>query len=393
MPVIPYSRQLIEQDDIDALCSLARSSHLTQGNMTQIFETVICEKSNAQYAITFNSATSALYALYGAFMYKYFPQYLDSKNSQTNTFIEEIYFVTSPISFVATTNMMLQWGIKPIFCDVKSDGNIDENILETLLTTHSKRDSIKAIVSVDYAGKSVEIESLRAIANKHNLLLFSDSSHSFGGSYNGSPIGSLADATIFSFHAVKPITTAEGGALVTNDKDLAHYARLLLSHGVEKQGLWHYDCTLAGMNFRLSDLGSALGLSQFQKIERFIAHRHQIALFYDEFFKDNIHFHTIPIDSHIVSTHHLYPILLLPHLHTHKEQIFKSLKAQGLGVQVHYKPIYQFSLYKNLFGEMSLPNADNFYLSTLSIPCHQALSMEQAQDIANIVLKECNKIR
>ncbi|WP_334092688.1 DegT/DnrJ/EryC1/StrS family aminotransferase, partial [Helicobacter typhlonius] len=117
--MIPYSRQLIEQDDIDALCSLARSSHLTQGNMTKIFETAICEKSNAQYAITFNSATSALYALYGAFMYKYFPQYLDSKNSQTNTFIEEIYFVTSPISFVATTNMMLQWGIKPIFCDVK----------------------------------------------------------------------------------------------------------------------------------------------------------------------------------------------------------------------------------------------------------------------------------
>lgn len=384
--MIPYSKQLIEQDDIDALCSTLRSSHLTQGEMTKAFESALCERCHARYAITFNSATSALYALYGAFMYKYFPHLC---NPYDNTQAEEIYFVTSPISFVATTNMMLQWGIKPIFCDIKDDGNIDEKALESLLQTHNKKSYIKAIVSVDYGGKSVEIESLRALAQKHHLLLFSDSSHSFGGSYNKVPIGSLADATIFSFHALKPITTAEGGALLTNDEQLAHYARLLLSHGVEKQSLWHYDCSLVGANFRLNELGATLGLSQLKKIDRFIAHRHQIALFYDDTFKGNAHFQTIPIDSHIISSHHLYPILLSSHLHSHKESIFQALQEQGLGVQVHYKPIYQFSLYKKLFGELSLPKTEHFYRSTLSIPCHQDLSMAQAKEIADIVREVC----
>ncbi|TLE00090.1 UDP-4-amino-4,6-dideoxy-N-acetyl-beta-L-altrosamine transaminase [Helicobacter japonicus] len=384
--MIPYSTQLIEQDDVDALCSALRSSHLTQGKMTKAFESALCEKCNVSYAISFNSATSALYALYGAFMYKYFPTFAQPYNTR-NT--EEIYFVTTPISFVATTNMMLQWGIKPIFCDVKDDGNIDENALVHILALHPKKAHIKAIVSVDYAGKSVEIESLHTLAKAHNLLLFSDSSHSFGGSYKGKPIGSLADATIFSFHAVKPITTAEGGALLTNDEELAHYARLLLSHGVEKETLWKYDCFLAGMNFRLSELGAALGLSQIKKINRFIASRHEIALFYDEAFKDNANFMAISIDSHIVSSHHLYPLLLAPHLHSQKEIIFSTLQERGLGVQVHYKPIYQFELYKRLFGEMSLLNANRFYLSEISIPCHQSLSKGQAKEIVDIVCKVC----
>lgn len=375
--MIPYSTQFIEQDDIDAICVALHSTHLTQGELTQRFESALSHTFNAQYAISFNSATSALYALYGAFIHKYFPQSLTQK--------QDIYFITSPISFVATTNMMLQWGIKPIFCDVKDDGNIDEQALATLLATHPKQPQIKAIVSVDYGGKSVEIEALRTLATKYNLLLFSDSSHSLGGSYNAQPIGSLADATIFSFHALKPITTAEGGALLTNDEQLAHYARLLCSHGVEKKSLWNYDCTLVGMNLRLSELGAALGLSQLKKLNAFIAHRHKIALLYDEAFKNNHNFSTIPIESHILSSHHLYPILLYPHLWCQKESIFQTLQAQGLGVQVHYKPIHQFSLYKKLLGEIDLPCAQRFYLSTLSIPCHQALSMQQAQNIIEII--------
>ncbi len=350
-------------------------------------------KIGVQYAISFNSATSALFALYGAFMYKYFPHLahfyntLDSKISKQDK--EEIYFITTPISFVATTNMMLQWGITPLFCDVKDDGNIDEKALEHILSTHPKRAHIKAIVSVDYGGKSVEISSLRSLAQKHNLLLFSDSSHSFGGSYNGQAIGSLADATIFSFHALKSITTAEGGALLTNDEELAHYARLLLSHGVEKKSLWNYDCLLGGMNFRLSEVGAALGLSQLKKLDTFITHRHNIATLYDEAFKNNANFGIIAIPSHIRSSHHLYPILLYPHLWCQKEHIFQRLQAQDLGVQVHYKPIYQFSLYKKLFGDISLPNADRFYLSEISIPCHQSLSTQQAQNIIEIITKTC----
>ncbi|TLD96147.1 UDP-4-amino-4,6-dideoxy-N-acetyl-beta-L-altrosamine transaminase [Helicobacter jaachi] len=389
--MIPYSTQLIEQDDIECVNAALHSTHLTQGALTEEFENALAARGGAKYAISFNSATSALYALYGAFLYKHFPSYVDSINARAAKSNEAIYFVTTPISFVATTNMMLLWGIKPIFCDVKNDGNIDEKALSHILTSHPKKAHIKAIVSVDYGGKSVEIESLRALASKHKIALFSDSSHSFGGSYHDKPIGSLAHATIFSFHALKPITTAEGGALLTDDEELAHFARLLLSHGVEKKALWNYDCLLAGLNFRLSELGAALGLSQLKKVDRFIAHRHHIALFYDEIFANNPHFATIQIPSYIRSTHHLYPILLYPHLWCKKEEIFQALQAQGLGVQVHYKPIYQFSLYQQLCGDIALPYANDFYLSEISIPCHQHLEMAQAENIAKIVTKICNE--
>lgn len=388
--MIPYSTQFIDESDAKALNLALHSPNLTQGKLVKEFESALCQRANTQYAIAFNSATSALYALYGAFMYKYFPNLAKSKTSPfCYESTQDIYFVTTPISFVATTNMMLAWGITPIFCDVKDDGNIDEKALAKILSTHPKREYIKAIVSVDYAGKSVEYEALQNLAQEHNLLLFADSSHAFGGRYHNKPIGSLANASVFSFHALKPITTAEGGALLTDDEELAHYARLLLSHGVEKKSLWNYDCLLAGMNFRLSELGAALGLSQLNKLESFIDTRHKIARFYDEFFAKNPHFGTITIADEIQSTHHLYPILLYPHLWCKKEQIFESMLEQGLGVQVHYKPIYQFSLYRRLFGEMQCENAQRFYLSEISIPCHQGLSLKEAEHIAAIVTQIC----
>lgn len=389
--MIPYSTQLIDESDAKALNLALHSPHLTQGKLIKEFESALCQKANAKYAIAFNSATSALYALYGAFIYKYFPHIAKSRiNPLRQADVQqEIYFVTTPISFVATTNMMLVWGITPIFCDVKDDGNIDEKALAKILATHQKREHIKAIVSVDYAGKSVEYEALQNLAKEYNLLLFADSSHAFGGSYHNKPIGSLANASIFSFHALKPITTAEGGALVTDDEELAHYVRLLLSHGVEKKRLWNYDCLLAGMNFRLSELGAALGLSQLKKLESFIESRHKIARFYDGFFANNPHFGTIAIPESIQSTHHLYPILLYPHLWCKKEQIFESMQEQGLGVQVHYKPIYQFSLYRGIFGEVRCENAEKFYLAEISIPCHQGLSLKEAENIAKIVTQIC----
>lgn len=390
--MIPYSTQLIDENDAKALDVALHSSHLTQGRLVEEFESALCEKANAKYAIAFNSATSALYALYGAFIHKYFPHIANSPINPLHQekSKQEICFVTTPISFVATTNMMLVWGITPIFCDVKDDGNIDEKALAKILATHPKRECIKAIVSVDYAGKSVEYEALQNLAKEYNLLLFADSSHAFGGSYHNKPIGSLANASVFSFHALKPITTAEGGALLTNDGELAHYARLLLSHGVEKKSLWNYDCLLAGMNFRLSELGAALGLSQLKKLESFIETRHRIATFYDEIFAKNPHFGTIAIAETIQSTHHLYPILLYPHLWCKKEQIFESMQEQGLGVQVHYKPIYQFSLYQRLFGQMRCENAERFYLAEISIPCHQGLNLKEAERIAKSIVQICD---
>ncbi|TLD80391.1 UDP-4-amino-4,6-dideoxy-N-acetyl-beta-L-altrosamine transaminase [Helicobacter sp. MIT 05-5293] len=388
--MIPYSTQSINDDDIHAVCDTLRSSHLTQGERTLEFENRLASLVNAKYAISFNSATSALYALYGAFMYKDFAHLLyDTPLTHPP---EKICFITTPISFVATTNMMLQWGITPIFCDIKPDGNLDENALENLLKTHPQRSCIKAIVSVDYGGKSVEINKIRSLADKYKLTFFSDSSHSLGGSYHNQPIGSLADATIFSFHALKPITTAEGGALLTNDKKLAHFARLICSHGVQKNALWDYDCTLIGMNLRLSELGSALGISQLPRLQEFIAHRREIARFYDQYFAGNNYFETIPIPPHIQSSHHLYPILLRPNLWEKKEQIFQALLQKGLGVQVHYKPIYEFNLYRMVLDDdIQCKNASRFYRSEISIPCHQNLPLQEAKKIADTLLDICLK--
>lgn len=388
--MIPYSTQRIEEDDIQAVISALRSTHLAQGALMEEFERALCIQSSSAHAISFNSATSALYALYGAYILCYkqlnntsFSAAHIHKIVHSN---DPIYFITTPISFVATTNMMLHWGITPIFCDIKNDGNIDENAIQAILETHPQKNHIKAIVSVDYAGKSVEIDTLSALAKEYNLMLFSDSSHAFGGSYYTRPIGSLADATIFSFHALKSITTAEGGAIVTNDERIAHFARLIRSHGVQKGELWEYDCQLAGFNFRLNELGAALGLSQICKLQSFINTRRKIAQFYDQYFSNNPYFDTISIQPHIQSSHHLYPILLRPHLHQHKKKIFSLMQEQGLGVQVHYKPIYQFSYYQHLFDTISLSKANSFYTAEISIPCHQSLDIPAAQKIADNIL-------
>lgn len=382
--MIPYSTQHIEDDDIKCVCEALKSSHLTQGDIGREFESAIAKHTNSTFAIAFNSATSALYALYGAFMQIY------QENSKQDS-KQDLYFITTPISFVATTNMMLSFGIKPIFCDIYKDGNINTQSLEHILQTHKFKESIKAIVSVDYAGKSVEALEIQKIAKKYGIFFFSDSSHSFGGELDSKPVGSFADASVFSFHAVKPITTAEGGAIVTNNPKIAHFARLICSHGVIKGNLWNYDCQLVGMNFRLSDVASALGLSQIQKITRFIDKREQIARIYDTAFAKNDFCYINTMPKNIKSTRHLYPIFLYPNLWCAKQDIFKALQDLGLGVQVHYKPIYQFSLYKKLFGEFALKSADEFYLAELSIPCNQSMSVESAYKIADIVLDTLKK--
>lgn len=363
----PYSTQFIQDDDIASVINALQSPTLTQGEQTELFERELAEYLGVKYVLVFNSATSALYCSYKAHALK------DSE------------VITTPISFVATCNMLLENGAKPIFCDIKSDGNINENKISSLITPRTR-----AIVSVDYAGKSVEVDTLRQIAHKHNLAFISDSSHSFGGEYKGEKIGTLADSTIFSFHALKPITTAEGGALATNDEEIYNQAKLIRSHGVVKKTLWNTEVQSSGFNFRLSDIASALGRSQLKKIDTFIAQREKIAQFYDEVFEGNPYFDTLSIPSYIKSTRHLYPILLSQSLWCSKEDIFTELQNAGLGVQVHYKPIHLYSLYS---PHTPLYNAENFYKAELSIPCHQKMSLEDVKNTSQIILDILSKYK
>jgi len=367
--MLPYSTQLIEEDDIEAVVEILRSSHLTQGSKVQEFEEAITKYVGAKYCITFNSATSALLGAYAV-----------------GGIAEGDEIITTPISFVATSNMAIALRAKPVFCDIKMDGNIDETLIEALISPNTK-----AIVPVDFAGKPVAIKTIKEIAKKYNLLVIDDESHALGSGIDQQKIGSLADMTIFSFHAIKPITTGEGGAVVTNNEEFANALRLFRSHGMVKKQLWNSDMVSLGHNFRMTEFAAALGLSQLHKIDRFINTRETIARYYDERFKGHKLFTTIPINANEQSARHLYPLLLAPELQCVKEEIFAELQEKGLGVQVHYKPIYQNSFYKQRYGDQRLSTAELFYKSELSIPCHQKMSMEDAKHVADIVLEVIEK--
>jgi UDP-4-amino-4,6-dideoxy-L-N-acetyl-beta-L-altrosamine transaminase len=367
--VLAYSTQLIEEDDIAAVVDVLRSSHLTQGSKVEEFEEALAEFVGAKFCVTFNSATSALLGAYTAAEIK-----------------ENDEIITTPISFVATSNMAVALRAKPIFCDVKMDGNIDESLIEALITAQTR-----AIVPVDFAGKPVAIEAIKSIAKKHNLLVIEDASHALGSDINHRKIGSFADMTIFSFHAIKPITTGEGGAVVTNNEEFASRMRLFRSHGIVKKQLWNSDMVSLGHNYRLTEFAAALGLSQLYKLDRFINVREHLARYYDERFENHPLFSTILIPNNEQSARHLYVLLLNPCLHCVKEEIFTELQTRGLGVQVHYKPIYQNSFYKERYGQMRLTTAEHFYRSELSIPCHQKMSMENAKYVADTVLETVEK--
>lgn len=362
--MLPYSTQFIEEDDIAAVVEILKSSYLTQGAKVEEFEESIARYVGARYCVSFNSATSALHAAYAS-----------------AGIGEGDEIITTPISFVATSNMAVVLGAKPIFCDIKRDGNIDETLIEGLITPKTK-----VIAPVDFAGKPVAIEKIKEIAQKHNLLVIEDASHALGSAVEGKKIGSLADMTIFSFHAIKPITTGEGGAVVTDNESYAKALRLFRSHGIVKKELWNSDMVSLGYNFRLTEFAAALGLSQLSKLDRFLQVREQIGRYYDERFSNHKLFSTIAIDPSEQSARHLYPLLLNPELHCVKEEIFSELQSRGIGVQVHYKPIYQNSFYKERYGEQRLSTTEHFYRSEISIPCHQKMTLEDAVMVADVVL-------
>lgn len=367
--MIPNSRQNISQEDIDEVVRVLKSSHLTQGKEVELFEEAICDYIGCKYAVTFSSATSALLAAYSVVGIQ-----------------EGDEVITTPISFVATSNMFVTLGAKPVWCDVKLDGNIDERFLERLITPKTK-----AIVPVDFAGKPVEIHKINEIAKKHNLLVLQDSSHAFGSSIDGKKIGTFADMTIFSFHAIQPLTTGEGGCVVTDSEEFAEKLRLFRSHGMVKKQLWTSDMVSMGYNFRLTELAAALGRSQLKRLDSFLATRDKIAAYYDEQFKGHKLFSTVKLKENTRSSRHLYPIVLSPGLQCPKEDIFAELQDRGIGVQVHYRPIYQNSFYQERFGETHLHVSDDFYRSEISIPCHQEMSLQDAKFVADTLLEVIEK--
>lgn len=367
MKKFAYSEPCLDEEDKKAVLEVLNSKQITQGKRSLLFEEALCEFLGVKHALVFNSATSALLTLYRNF-------------SGFSADCNEI--ITTPISFVATANMLLESGYTPVFAGIKNDGNIDELALEKLIN-----EKTKAIVSVDYAGKSVEIESIQELCKKHSLSFLSDSSHALGSEYQNKKVGGFALASVFSFHAIKPITTAEGGAVVTNDSELYEKMKLFRSHGMLKKDFFEGEVKSIGHNFRLNEIQSALGLSQLKKAPFLMQKREEIALVYDKIFKDNPYFtplHPLLKDK---SSNHLYPILMDQKFFTCKKLILENLHKRGILAQVHYKPIYQYQLYQQLFNTAPLKSAEDFYNAEISLPCHANLNLESVQNIAHGVLK------
>ncbi len=373
MKEFAYSEPCLDEEDKKAVLEVLNSKQLTQGKRSLLFEEALCEFLGVRHALVFNSATSALLTLYRNF-------------SDFNADCNEI--ITTPISFVATANMLLESGYKPVFAEIKNDGNIDELALEKLIN-----EKTKAIVSVDYAGKSVEIGSIQKLCKRHSLSFLSDSSHALGSEYQNKKVGGFALASVFSFHAIKPITTAEGGAVVTNDGELHEKMKLFRSHGMLKKDFFEGEVKSIGHNFRLNEIQSALGLSQLKKAPLLMQKREEIALIYDRIFKDNPYFtplHPLLKDK---SSNHLYPILMRQKFFACKKLILENLHERGILAQVHYKPIYQYQLYQQLFNTAPLKSAQDFYRAEISLPCHANLDLESAQTIAHGVLKTFENLK
>ena len=381
--MIPYGRQDINQADINSVTDVLQSDFLTQGPKIPLFEKTVSNYCGAKYGVAVNSATSALHIACLALGLK-----------------EGDWLWTSPNSFVASANCGLYCDAKIDFVDIdKQTYNMSVEELEKKLTQAKKENKLpKVVIPVHFAGQSCDMKKVHSLSKEYGFKVIEDASHAIGGKYLDEPIGGCqySDITVFSFHPVKIITTAEGGMATTNDKELSERMQLFRSHGVtrdpelmtkEAEGGWYYQQVDLGFNYRMTELQAALGVSQTQRLNEFVARRHVLQKRYDSLLSG------LPIirpyqDKHSFSALHLYPIQIdLNKASKNREQIFNELRENGVGVNVHYIPIHTQPYYLQFgFKEGDFPNSESYYSRTISLPLFHAMTVEQ-QDEVCVVLK------
>lgn len=379
MNTIPYSHQSICRDDIKEAVKILKSDWITQGPKIAEFEKGLCDYTRAKYAVAVSSGTAALHIACLA---------AGLKNG------DEI--ITSPITFVASANCALYCGAKVVFADVDSKtANIDPVDIAKKI---SKR--TKIIIPVHFAGQPCDMSRIRHIAMKHGLMVIEDAAHALGAKYKGCKVGACkySDMTILSFHPAKAITTGEGGAVLTNSRDLYEKLNMLRSHGITKgHGLenkkmagcgWYHEMQMLGFNYRITDFQAALGSSQLKKLDGFIKKRRKIAAIYNRVFKNNDFFDTPAEEECARSAYHLYPIRLKDEFVSDKKKIFQALRRAGLGVQVHYIPVYLQPYYKRLGYRRGLcPAAEDFYEREISVPLYYGMTLKQIKSVVTIFRK------
>ncbi|MEM2618818.1 MAG: UDP-4-amino-4,6-dideoxy-N-acetyl-beta-L-altrosamine transaminase [Candidatus Hadarchaeales archaeon] len=334
MKFLPYGLHWIDEQDIEEVVKILRSDWIVMGSKVKEFENAVCNYVGSKHGIAVNSGTAAL----------------DIAVNSLEIDTGEV--ITTPFTFVATAHSILYAGLKPIFADIQRDTfNIDPSEVEKKINKNTK-----AMIYVDFAGHPCEIEELKRIARQNDLWLIEDAAHALGAEYKGKKIGSFADITIFSFHPVKHITTGEGGMCVTNDDELAEKMRILRNQGVETaalerfgpHGRWTYDVKMLGRNYRMTDFQAALGLSQFKKLDFFLKRREEIAKIYMQELAD-AQFLEPPVCRPCVRhAWHIFTVLVDRRIS--RDKFIIHLREKGIGVTVHYTPIYRFSYYGKRFN-------------------------------------------
>ncbi len=369
--VLPYGRQNLEDADIQAVVEVLKSDWLTTGPKIGEFEERFAAWVGAQHAVSFSSGTAALHG--AAFAAGLGPG-------------DEA--ITTPMTFCATVNCVLYQGTTPVFADVSADTlNLDPEKVSKKITPHTK-----AIIAVDYAGHPAALEELGKLAKKQGALLIEDACHALGAEYHGKRVGSIADMTVFSFHPVKHLTTGEGGMVTTNDERLAETLRRFRNHGIssetrqrQESGQWFYEMVLLGFNYRLSDIACALGISQLGRLDVNLARRREIAAQYAARFRDLPAIALPAVREGINPAWHLYPIRLkLELLKAEREEVFRALRGENIGVNVHYIPVYRHPYYRERFKLRSserYPVAEDAYERLISLPMFHSMASQDVEDV------------
>lgn len=374
---IGYGRQYIDDDDIQAVVDVLKSDYLTCGPKIAEAEEKLCRITGAKHAVLIANGTAALHAT--CFAAGVGPG-------------DEV--ITTPLTFAASANCALYCGARPVFADIDPDTyNIDPECVEKLIT-----DKTKAVVAVDFTGQAVELDRLRDICRRHGLILIEDAAHALGTKYDGKPVGSIADMTEFSFHPVKTCTAGEGGAVTTDDDALYEKLALFRTHGITRdpalmdkptEGGWYYQQVALGYNYRVTDMQAALLSSQLDKLDRFAARRKELVKRYDEAFSA---MKEITVQKEIPQSdtvRHLYLLQFnLEMLTCGRKELYDALKAEGVGVNVHYIPTYTFPYYKGLgYAPGLCPHAERLYERIVSIPLFYSLTDEQQEQVIEAVRK------
>ncbi|MEE8470896.1 MAG: UDP-4-amino-4,6-dideoxy-N-acetyl-beta-L-altrosamine transaminase [Dehalococcoidia bacterium] len=374
---LPYGRQWVDADDIDAVVKVLETDWITTGPKVGEFEERVAQYCGARYAVAVSSGTAALHAAC-----------LVAGISRGDEAI------TTPITFAATANAVVYCGGKPVLADIRDDTlNIDPEEIKKRLSPKTK-----AILPVDFGGHPADLDEIRAIAAERGLIVIEDAAHALGAEYKGHKIGSLSDMTVFSFHPVKHVTTGEGGMILTNSKEFYEKLRILRHHGMvrdngessQDKDPWYYEIDSLGYNYRLTDFQCALGLSQMKKLDRFVQRRREIADKYGQAFAEIEELVTPTENEGVKNAYHIFVIQVKTELlNANRGEILKALRAENIGASVHYVPVHLHPYYRRELGHRAgdYPRAERYYERAITLPIFPRMTDRDVEDVITAVNK------